>query len=69
MNKVKAQGIEVRGEEAILPSQSKSQTDVMLAVSKWAETIEAAFNEQAQDHQFIYRYPMHLINSIVKIKL
>jgi len=56
MNKVKAQGIEVRGEEAILPSQSKSQTDVMLAVSKWAETIEAAFNEQAPHKicQFIY---------------
>lgn len=56
MNKVKAQGIEVNGEEAILPSQSKSQTDVMLAVSKWAETIEAAFNEQAPHRicQFIY---------------
>lgn len=56
MNKVKAQGIEVNGEEAILPSQSKSQTDVMLAVSKWAETIEAAFNEQAPHKicQFIY---------------
>lgn len=56
MNKVKAQGIKVKGEEAILPSQSKSQTDVMLAVSKWAETIEAAFNEQAPHKicQFIY---------------
>ena len=56
MNKVKAQGIEVKGEDAILPSQSKSQTDVMLAVSKWAETIEAAFNEQAPHKicQFIY---------------
>ena len=56
MNKVKAQGIGVNGEEAILPSQSKSQTDVMLAVSKWAETIEAAFNEQAPHKicQFIY---------------
>ena len=56
MNKVKAQGIEVKGEEEILPSQSKSQTDVMLAVSKWAETIEAAFNEQAPHKicQFIY---------------
>lgn len=56
MDKVKAQGIEVKGEEAILPSQSKSQTDVMLAVSKWAETIEAAFNEQAPHKicQFIY---------------
>lgn len=56
MNKVKAQGIEVNGEEAILPSQSKSQTDVMLALSKWAETIEAAFNEQAPHKicQFIY---------------
>lgn len=56
MNKVKAQGIEVKGEEVILPSQSKSQTDVMLAVSKWAETIEAAFNEQAPHKicQFIY---------------
>lgn len=56
MNKVKAQGIEVKGEEAILPSQSKSQTDVMLTVSKWAETIEAAFNEQAPHKicQFIY---------------
>lgn len=46
----------MKGEEAILPSQSKSQTDVMLAVSKWAETIEAAFNEQAPHKicQFIY---------------
>ncbi len=43
MNKVKAQGIEVKGEEAILPSQSKSQTDVMLAVSKMGRNHRSCF--------------------------
>ena len=73
MNKVKAQGIEVRGEEAILPSQSKARADVMLAGIKMGrKTIEAAFNEQAPHKkicQFIYELSMHLINSIMKIKL
>lgn len=40
----------------ILPAHSKSETDVMLALSKWAETVMAAYEEQAPHKicQFIY---------------
>lgn len=56
MNKVKAQEISVPEDTKILPADSKSQTDVMLALSKWSETVETAFAEQAPHKicQFIY---------------
>lgn len=56
MNKVAAQGITVAEDTQILPSENKSQTDVMLSLSKWSETVEAAFAEQAPHKicQFIY---------------
>ena len=52
MNKLAAQGIHV-AEDA---PDSKSQTDVMLSLSKWGETLEAAFAEQAPHKvcQFLY---------------
>ena len=56
MNKVAANGISVGEETKVLPSKSKSQTEVMLALSKWSETIEAAFEEQAPHKicQYVY---------------
>lgn len=56
MNKLAAQGITVEENALILPADSKSQTDVMLSLSKWSETLEAAFAEQAPHKicQFIY---------------
>lgn len=56
MNKVAAQGISVSEDTTILPADNKSQTDVMLSLSKWSETVEAAFAEQAPHKicQFIY---------------
>lgn len=56
MNKVAAQGISVPENVSILPSDSKSQTDLMLSLSKWAETVEVAFAEQAPHKicQFVY---------------
>lgn len=56
MNKVAAQEITVAEDTKILPSENKSQTDVMLSLSKWSETVEAAFAEQAPHKicQFIY---------------
>ncbi len=56
MNKLAAQGISVAEDAPVLPADSKSQTDVMLSLSKWSETLEAAFAEQAPHKvcQFIY---------------
>ena len=56
MNKVAAQGIHVPENTPILPADSKSQTDLMLSLSKWAETVEVAFAEQAPHKicQFVY---------------
>ena len=56
MNKVAQEGIRVADQITILPAASKSQTDVMLSVSKWSDTVEAAFAEQAPYKicQFIY---------------
>lgn len=56
MNKVAAMGISVSEGMQVLSANSKSQTDVMLSLSKWSETIEAAFAEQAPHKicQFIY---------------
>lgn len=56
MNKLEVQGIHVEEDAPVLPADSKSQTDVMLSLSKWSETLEAAFAEQAPHKicQFIY---------------
>ena len=54
--KVKAGNIEIDDSKPIMPSDNKSETDVMLALSKWHETVNAAFAEQAPHKicQFIY---------------
>lgn len=54
--KVKAQNITVDEKSAIEPADSKSETDVMLALTKWSETVNAAFEEHAQHKicQFVY---------------
>ncbi len=56
MNKVAAQNITVSEEAVILPPENKSQTDVMLSLAKWSETVEAAYVEQAPHKicQFVY---------------
>ncbi len=56
MAKVATQNISINEETPILPAQNKTETDVMLALSKWRETIEAAYNEQAPHKicQYIY---------------
>ena len=56
MNKVAAQNITVSEEAVILPPENKSQTDVMLSLTKWSETVEAAYVEQAPHKicQFVY---------------
>ena len=54
--KVKAQNITVDEKSAIEPADSKSETDVMLALTKWSETVYAAFEEHAPHKicQFVY---------------
>lgn len=54
--KVKAQNIEIDEKSAIEPADSKSETDVMLALTKWSETVNAAFEEHAPHKicQFVY---------------
>lgn len=56
MNKVADMEIAIDESKAILPSDSKSQTDVMLSLAKWRETVESAFAEQAPHKicQFLY---------------
>ncbi|HBI60575.1 MAG TPA: arginine--tRNA ligase [Lachnospiraceae bacterium] len=56
MNKVEAQNITVDEDAVILPPENKSQTDVMLSLAKWSETVEQAFAEQAPHKicQFVY---------------
>lgn len=56
LNKVKAQGIVVPEDTRILPAEHKTQTDVILALTKWQDTVETAFAEQAPHKicQFIY---------------
>lgn len=56
MNKLASQGIVVEEGTPVLPPDNKSQTDVMLSLSKWSETVETAFEEQAPHKicQFIY---------------
>lgn len=54
--KVKANGINIDEQSAILPSDNKSVTDVMLSMSKWEEVVQAAYEEQAPHKicQFVY---------------
>lgn len=54
--KIEAQGINVDGDARILPAQNKTVTDVMLALSKWSDTVSAAYQEQAPHKicQFVY---------------
>lgn len=54
--KVKAQNITVDEKSAIEPADSKSETEVMLALTKWSETVNAAFEEHAPHKicQFVY---------------
>ena len=47
LNKVREQGIGMPAEARILPVGNKTQTDVILALSKWSDTVETAFAEQA----------------------
>jgi len=56
LNKVREQGIAVPEETKILPASHKTQTDVMLALTKWSDTVETAFAEQAPYKicQFVY---------------
>ncbi len=56
MNKVAEQGITVPEDTKILPAGDKTQTEVMLALSKWSETVETAFEEYAPHKicQFVY---------------
>ncbi|MBR1740279.1 MAG: arginine--tRNA ligase, partial [Lachnospiraceae bacterium] len=56
IRKLQEQGIELPEHQRILPATDHTQTDVMLALSKWAETVEAAFAEQAPHKicQFVY---------------
>lgn len=54
--KVKANGINIDEQSAILPADNKSVTDVMLSMSKWGEVVQAAYEEQAPHKicQFVY---------------
>ncbi len=56
MNKLVEQDIVVDEDAVILPPENKSQTDVMLSIAKWSETVEAAYAEQAPHKicQFVY---------------
>lgn len=56
MNKLAEQDIVVDKDSVILPPENKSQTDVMLSIAKWSETVEAAYAEQAPHKicQFVY---------------
>jgi arginyl-tRNA synthetase len=56
LRKVAEQKISLSQEKGILPSGNKSQTDVMLALTKWNETVQSAYQEQAPHKlcQFVY---------------
>ena len=47
MAKLQANDIRVAEDAKILPAQNKTVTDVMLALSKWSDTVSAAYQEQA----------------------
>ena len=54
--KVKELGISISEDKGIAPADNKSETDVMLSLSKWSETVTAAYEEQAPHKicQYIY---------------
>ena len=54
--KVAANNITIDDSVKIAAPDNKSETDVMLSLSKWSETIQAAFAEQAPHKicQFVY---------------
>lgn len=54
--KVKEQNMMPAQDQRILPGESGTETEVMLALSKWKETVEAAYQEQAPHKlcQFVY---------------
>ena len=56
MAKLQANDIRVAEDAKILPAQNKTVTDVMLALSKWSDTVSAAYQEQAPHKicQFVY---------------
>ena len=56
MAKLQANNINVAEDVKILPAQNKTVTDVMLALSKWSDTVNAAYQEQAPHKicQFVY---------------
>lgn len=56
LNKVAAKGIVIDDTIPIQPADNKTETDVMLALSKWGETVETAYHEQAPHKicQFVY---------------
>ena len=53
---VKELGISISEDKGIAPADNKSETDVMLSLSKWSETVTAAYEEQAPHKicQYIY---------------
>ena len=56
MAKLQKENIAISDEAGILPASGKTETDVMLALSHWKETVEAAYAEQAPHKicQFVY---------------
>lgn len=56
LKKAQERGIELSDEAAVLPAQNKTVTDVMLALTKWNETVQATYEELAPHKicQFVY---------------
>lgn len=56
LSKVQENGIVIDEDAPLEPSHSQSETDVMLSLCKWQDTVYAAYNEQAPHKicQFIY---------------
>lgn len=56
LKKAQERGIELSDEAEILPAQNKTVTDVMLALTKWNETVQTAYDELAPHKicQFVY---------------
>ena len=56
LSKVQEKGIGIDGNAPLEPAHSQSETDVMLSLCKWQDTVYAAYREQAPHKicQFIY---------------
>ncbi len=56
LSKVQEKGIVIDGNAPLEPAHSQSETDVMLSLCKWQDTVYAAYREQAPHKicQFIY---------------